>query len=526
MPSTTIRPLVPGDPGRGCSKRYPIPVSVALRNFYIPTTEKGDVPPTASGEVSVVSPKRIGTATAADVLLAVRTRVEIFTEQSEPSIDSQFLNNVYVVGKGEISVNNTDEAQSASSVSSSDGPEHILFSAEHDSIALNPYWDHLDEIQLFDQSSAGSSKPEGEEKYQNDIYKWEGMYKTLKIRVVAEDKSQSKLMGNDGVVTLAEVPLHPTLLRRIPRGDFNVDRVSDFDAPGSLPPNTILIRHSDGLTRVTPSLYHLLLRRDVISEKDPAKDAAVMEDIIEEKKRERRFDDNVFSVLDAAGSARSGEGAVMAPERSYNIARAKTGGTSSVFDSDNLFDLLGDKNVGRKGRHVSSRVPNKKASSPQGIGHSVHSKDIFDLLDGGGSNKKGHGVTCSARKARSDVVTKSSITLQSQGKILTAEDEVASTPISITAMRQKTQNPLPLQSEVYLNDLRVEIQDLQNLLLEEELGLECDKLFLTSVRSLSRDKGISFCSRRINFCRAKYATLPLCHKFVGEGVQRAKVNSE
>jgi len=101
-------------------------------------------------------------------------------------------------------------------------------------------------------------------------------------------------------ISLLDLPLHPTLLRRLPNQESSMFGSGNSNIPTSLPPNAVLVDYSDGSTRVNPSIYRLLLRSGVIDE-DPQNDEYVADDIVEENKRERRFSDNAFEALDDTG---------------------------------------------------------------------------------------------------------------------------------------------------------------------------------------------------------------------------------
>ncbi|KAL3774117.1 hypothetical protein ACHAWO_012495 [Cyclotella atomus] len=112
---------------------------------------------------------------------------------------------------------------------------------------------------------------------------------------------------------LIEVPLHPSKLKPISQSD-------NITIPESLPPNAILIHYDDARTRVMPSLYSLLVKRNVIQE------------YVEVEKGEV-FSEKAFDVLGDVDDENSSD------EKEISVAAANT---DSIYD-DKVFDLLGDK---------------------------------------------------------------------------------------------------------------------------------------------------------------------------------------
>ena len=126
----------------------------------------------------------------------------------------------------------------------------------------------------------------------------------MKTANVIDHSEESINQKEESSVTLAIIPMHPTLLRRLPPPLHN--NVSNSSGapplPSSLPPNTPLIKYSDGSLRILPSLYKLLLKNGVINEKSFDLDGTdgkdhLEADRIEENKRTIRFSDNAFKAL-------------------------------------------------------------------------------------------------------------------------------------------------------------------------------------------------------------------------------------
>lgn len=114
---------------------------------------------------------------------------------------------------------------------------------------------------------------------------------------------------------LIEVPLCPSKLNTISQSD-------NITTPESLPPNAILIHYDDGRTRVVPSLYSLLVKRNVVQE------------FVEVEKGEV-FSESTFDVLGDIDGAKSLD------EKQISVTVANS---DAMYD-DKVFDLLGDETL-------------------------------------------------------------------------------------------------------------------------------------------------------------------------------------
>ena len=220
-----------------------------------------------------------------------------------------------------------------------------------------------------------------------------------------QTKSEEKKNTETTVMTtqtLADTSLHPTLLRRLPRNndknyakmnnnateergsiycdyDYNVNaklyrnafnsshghKVTmrggrsettsssrstilpppPHDIPHILPPNSIIIRYSDGLVRVLPELYRYLIEAQIVTE-DSKLDASGVKDEFQEQRRTKRFDDNIFNLLgdESDESTIPYSKPTMNTNSNFNIkekASLNVNGHSGVFGDSDLFDLLG-----------------------------------------------------------------------------------------------------------------------------------------------------------------------------------------
>jgi len=161
--------------------------------------------------------------------------------------------------------------------------------------ALHLQWYHLDEkVALLEHArqrldakcDAGTRSSTSS----IDAAMWENIYKILRARIVMQLSSVDELASDSAVVVLAELPLYPTDLRRLPRstpdgdaidedgGDAfdddqnsprngaSADAVTNIIIPPALPPNALLVHYSDGRTRIDSDLYQRLVKAGVVSE--------------------------------------------------------------------------------------------------------------------------------------------------------------------------------------------------------------------------------------------------------------------
>ena len=305
------------------------PVCITLRNQLPPTAKKNRKEFISLGRLSHLKP------------LLTDTRLEICTKVFSP---------------GTISSSAEEENETI-----------VLWSCINEE-ALHPSWDHLDKYVRIFCAEDEDQYDEGEGHDQQDFH---SMYLNSFARVVAcqyflneNDESNLDIKGittnheylhkqivNDESDVLAEIPLHPSNLRRLPAAS------SDFRKLSALPPNALIVEYSDGSVRVTPDFYSLLLKNGVITEETmSANDKAhAQADLIEQRKREQRFNDDVFDTLGDS------------PSPSLH----KVNGTKSrsVFEED-AFQLLGLKSF--SSLETKSEIPLRRKSA-----HSKNEMMIF-----------------------------------------------------------------------------------------------------------------------------------------------------
>ena len=207
--------------------------------------------------------------------------------------------------------------------------------------ASHPLWDHLNErlddlyetiISLPNQyndngeNESGSGSGSEDEKALRDQI-WNDIRSHMRIQCKAIlHSSEISNQSSPQSVILASVPLNPRRLIPLPVNEKNdadtnananvndnlepnILVVSKYNnsIPHSLPRNSILVHFSDGSTRVCPTLYDVLLRRNVIEESKSNVGTGYGVGVngsynVEVDKFERRFEDDIFNMLGEVSS--------------------------------------------------------------------------------------------------------------------------------------------------------------------------------------------------------------------------------
>uniref|UniRef100_A0A6U6FEV8 Uncharacterized protein n=1 Tax=Odontella aurita TaxID=265563 RepID=A0A6U6FEV8_9STRA len=520
-----------GGGGKKKKKRYPIPVSLTLRNLFVPPPPREKDQDGRSSELlrKGSSATDVNSAddddTDIDVYVAppprllFRPRIEIVREPEDDSISSS----EFEQGAAPHSSQGCGTAAHPANDEYGDS-RGVIYSSAQPSVSLHPHWDHLDErVRLFDvkgsETSRGAATADAGDEGDVGADDWDGLYRTLRVRIVVDgplplpraavgkrddigDGEQS--IGRDNFhekpIILADMPLHPTLLKRLPRdSSSSAGGLSSGDIPRSLPPNAALLRHSDGSTRVVPDLFRLLLEKGVVLEDDPRTlDDDAKEELEEEKRRERRFDDDIFAVLDSKAASKTpsrgdkkekeaamraspsqllGERTSLAvtlapiPRRTSAERKAAVGdaaaAAASAFSDDSLFDLLG----GGGGNSVESTISSPKR--PANGEFRAISAGAFDfpVQEQQGPVEENTFSALDADFAPPQEESPERIELKSALIESPAVDKEEGNP----------QDTLPLESEMKVNDLRAEVEWLRLLLREEEAGLKEDQAILQAV---------------------------------------------
>ncbi len=212
---------------------------------------------------------------------------------------------------------NDKNKDSKDSLETRNEPIVVLCSKLQDTRSSHPLWDHVNEKldDLYDILP-------------KELDLWNDLYKAMRIqfRAIVTSKANFDLRGKssqnnvsaDNInckesksILLASCPLHPYKLKPLALSKYGRNQndtsspllvgSSKFrdEIPKLLPPNSILIHYSDGTTRVSPELYHLLGHKNLI-EIESSSDQLRLENI-DVDKFARRFDDDVFDVLEDEG---------------------------------------------------------------------------------------------------------------------------------------------------------------------------------------------------------------------------------
>lgn len=290
--------------------------------------------------------------------------------------------------------------------------------------------------------------------------------------------------SEDLSITIAIIPLHPTLLRRLPPPLNNQNSASSKTTiPSALPPNTLLIQYSDGSLRIIPPLYKLLLKNDIISEKDFDVDGTdgkdyLEADRIEENKRTIRFSDNAFKALKKV-------------EKKNGNGHKKFGNRQGfeLYPEDNLYSLLGDTNVDKS--NGIAQDPSFNGTEPKTGKNDVFDDVWRDLKPAIDRVEKNHNIDVPIN------IVENAQDLESRhedGSLLREEPDSTDFDAHITLDAQNgienvTQAQESLKSENLM--LRLQVEQLEKLITHEEESLEEDEEKIITecnkVKSLVKD---------------------------------------
>jgi len=299
------------------------------------TTNSSSIKQTLSSKISSSSVEDRCALVSREVLL--RLRLDIVTK---PILSS--------------SSKDTEEIENDTNRSNSSSKETLVYSSEQPSTTAHPKWDHVDEYlsTLFnDEDTAMHSKN------CNVLYA-----RFVILSDTTDDDNPSSVNIKECI--LAEIPLHPSKLRRLPTitsndtnnntTQSNSNNNTSMIIPNPLPPNTILLHYNDGYTRTVPNIYWTLVQRGIICESivDPVikRYGSGEEYNGEGEKKDRdddRFEDKAFDVLpgDGVESKQSRTSDEEKLDESYSsnqqddIASARD---NSQTTDDKVFDLLGE----------------------------------------------------------------------------------------------------------------------------------------------------------------------------------------
>jgi len=348
---------------------YPLPISITVRNVFPPlavlnnvstpqvdndtatkderhcesnvnvnniqskqqTTNSSSIKQSLSSKISSSSVEDRCALVSREVLL--RLRLDIVTK---PIIISTSSNN------------DTEEIDNDTSNISK---ETLVYSSEQPSSTAHPKWDHVDE---YLSTLFINDKDPIHNKNCNILY----ARFVILSDTTNDDNNPSSVDIKECL--LAEIPLHPSNLRRLPTITSNDNQDTNntnnnntsMIIPNPLPPNTILLHYNDGYTRTIPNIYWTLVQRGIICESivDPViKRYGSGEEYVEGEKDNNdddRFEDKAFNVLpdNNVELKQSGEShEEKLDESSFsNLQDDRATLNISQTTDDKVFDLLGE----------------------------------------------------------------------------------------------------------------------------------------------------------------------------------------
>ena len=325
----------------------------------------------------------------------------------------------------------------------SDGEKEILlYSREQSHRTAHPRWDHIDE-QIPNNSTWNSNK--------------ENAFARFVILDRDDDPSSSSTddatkSGNNREWILAEIPLDPSLLRRLP-----ATAAAGNDAPNggsrngnamiiphSLPPNTVLLHCDDGYTRVLPDLCRLLVRRGIVAE-------GVVDPVgrggggrfrrhggADAEGRSSAFGERAFDVLGGSATIAAG------------VARDGNDDESDLVDAeDRVFGLLGKSTVAG-GSNARTVLINQHSAK-------IGDGSVFDdrLLDLVGATASDTGSTATTT-AQMKIAIETSKGGDDEPEVMPEENEVAE---STNAIRETVDDKMhhPGLDDVAANEEREDV---------------------------------------------------------------------
>jgi len=301
-------------------------------------------------------------------------------------------------------------------------------------------------------------------------------------------------------ILLATSPLHPKKLNSISIASMknkneNSNIISSIlgsskfkeSIPNSLPPNSILIHYSDGTTRVCPHLYELLLKRGVLEIESNKNNN--LSDEVEVDKFAKRFEDDMFDVLDSSNNNGSRKAHFQAKlqfqEKAHSITKSAEGashsnGNRSTSNPTAKFQKEKSQPDNQMKSFVSQRSSSAKSqvSAQSSLSRGAFA-DAFDSV-----TKK----TNSTFFSTNEIDNQESNMVQSNDEMCNSKNEPRSSDEEdkLHYDKKKESELLNDMQTDYIEALNQEIQQLEDLSSKEQMMLEYDlKSLETSVNDLS-----------------------------------------
>lgn len=388
----------------------------------------------------------------------------------------------------------------------------VLCSKLQDTRSSHPLWDHVNEKldDLYDLIPR-----------ENDL--WSDLYKAMRIQFRAivpskadfsmkddpllNDASESINCKSSKSILLASCPLHPFKLKPITLSStkgVNDNSTSSFligtskfrdNVPYAMPPNSILIHYSDGTTRVSPEVFHILRHKNVIDTE--ASNNQQQLEIMDVDKFARRFDDDAFDVLDDKGYVK----AKLQLENSQ-FAKQKIQNNDEPNESDSEAKFIAAESTNKKinipDQEACASVDQEKANVTlngslngfsKSISHSVGQQssrpssrdfsrgsftDAFDSMKISSDGRKAVKFGMVDEDDENGEIVESSSNISKKSTIQANSMEITSIDNDLAAHNEKNcENSLHEESDTVLkiNELEACIQKLELDILNEEAAL-------------------------------------------------------
>lgn len=396
-----------------------------------------------------------------------------------------------IVTKPILSTSSGNDVEEIDNDTSSSSKETLVYSSEQTSSTVHPKWDHVDEYlsTLFNEEDKAVPSKNCNVLYARFV---------ILSDTTNDDNNPSSVDIKECI--LAEIPLHPSKLRRLPTITSNDDQDTNNNnnntsmiIPNPLPPNTILLHYNDGYTRTVPNIYWTLVQRGIICESivDPVikrygsgeeyATTGESKDIGDDD----RFEDKAFNVLpdDGVESKLPETSDVVKLDESYSSNQQgdqDTARDNSQTTEDKVFDLLG-----------KAEGDNSKAQPIQGESDTLFASDPIDAPN---------------------VVTEESPIGERSTEVQSEENEEIPhgslpqlPPLSISAESQTTQDEI--------EELRRMIKMEQHLLEEEQRSIQQVSVLYSVINKYTYRASVFSLFIPISYQREQTTSSLSCNKY-------------
>lgn len=355
----------------------------------------------------------------------------------------------------------------------------VVHSMEQPHSTSHPRWDHVNErLQSTTLSSTVS------------ISDCSARFFILHETLYGDDDDDDAKVGNEqeGGILLAEITLDPSKLRCLPFTQNTDDGNDIIDSrsnnsnnntgmqmiiPHTLPPNTILIHYDDGYTRVLPSVYSLLLQREIIYEEDNKRDGVVLLDRGKAKPQELEeplFEDRAFDLLldkstsdvvmsiemDTALATTTASAAVGEATPELQPSSTNKDASPMVIFDDCIFDLMGSTSDGSTSKHTAAVTTGEDAATSADAVTDIEVQSHVTRRQHDNDNRDGE-------KKRLVTAAAAAVDGETTVPLLPSEEELPLLPLPVSNIEK----PDTISDEEEIEELR-RLVHLERQLLEED----------------------------------------------------------